>query len=501
MASRRPVRRPKAGKKGSAKERGRPASDTGTRAPSRHARSEDEERLRRFAELSQEGLFIHEEGIIHDVNPAAARMVGYGPEELIGKHVFALVAPESIELAKAQMIAKPDRPYELRLQRCDGTGFWAELHGRTLMWQGARLRVVSVRDITSRRRAEEALRESEEQFRQLAENIKEVFFVRDLRRGKMVYVSPAYEDIWRRPREALLDNPMDFIAHVHPEDRERVLGALRCQEEGRYFNDEYRIVRPDGDLRWIRARAFPIRDEAGEVCRLAGIAEDITERKHAEIERRQHEKTQRDALVREVHHRIKNNLQGIVGLLQNNLGRYPELRETMETTVSQIRSIAMVHGLQGMHAHGALLLSEVVPAIVNAVSESRDSPPNITLVMDFDRSLRLAVQEAVPVALILNELVFNATKHRSTTASAEPIILSLRGTAGGVCIAVLSPGTLPTEFDFDAGVGLGAGLGLVKALLPQRSARLTITDSGRGVRAELTLSEPAIDFGPAAEWE
>jgi PAS domain S-box-containing protein len=127
-----------------------------------------------------------------------------------------------------------------------------------------------------------ALQESEERFRQLAENIREVFWMTDTQKNETIYVSPGYESIWGRSCRRLYETARDWVEAIHREDRERVLqAALEKQVRGEY-DEVYRIVRPDGSIRWIHDRAFPVRNEAGEVYRVTGIAEDITERKMAE---------------------------------------------------------------------------------------------------------------------------------------------------------------------------------------------------------------------------
>jgi PAS domain S-box-containing protein len=450
-------------------------------------------------ELSQEGLFIHEEGILHDLNPAAARMVGFAPRELIGRHVFTLVAPESLSFAKAQMDIKPTEPYELLLQRRDGTKFWAELQGRSLSWHAKTLRVVTARDITARKRAEAALHDSEALFRQLAENIKEVFFVRDLRENRMIYVSPSYEEIWQRPRQRLMEDPLDFVQSIHPEDRRVVLDTLQRQTPENPFRREYRIVRKDGDVRWIRVNTFPIMNAAGQVHRIAGIAADITDFKQAELERLQHEKAQLDTLVREIHHRIKNNLQGIIGLLQYEMGRHPSLSEVMQGSISKIRSVAVIYGLQSQTPGRDLLLCEVVPAVVGAASDSREPRPKIVLNADLPRSLKLAEPDAVPLALIINELITNAVKHGPVAAHGViEVHVEQRGPGGFVRVRT-SGARLPDGFDFEAGTGLGTGLHLVKALLPRQGATLTISQEGETVvLAELALLPPVVEPLPHA---
>lgn len=137
-------------------------------------------------------------------------------------------------------------------------------------------------DITSRRNAEAALRESEERFRQLAENIRDVFWLRDLTTGKVIYASPSYERVWGRSRDKLLDGHKAWLEAVHPEDRERVAGQSAQEDTAGWFDAEYRIVLPDGSIRWLHDRGYPIPDESGRPSRVAGIAEDVTERVLAE---------------------------------------------------------------------------------------------------------------------------------------------------------------------------------------------------------------------------
>jgi diguanylate cyclase (GGDEF)-like protein/PAS domain S-box-containing protein len=156
-----------------------------------------------------------------------------------------------------------------------------------------------LRDAKARRehtQAEEALGESELRFRQLAENIREVFWLSDPSKNEILYVSPAYEEIWGRRAEALYSSPRDWIEAIHPEDRGRVLEAAAIKQANGDYDEEYRITRPDGSIRWIRDQAFPVLGEGRKIVRLAGVAEDITERKHAEGELRESERRFSDLL-------------------------------------------------------------------------------------------------------------------------------------------------------------------------------------------------------------
>ncbi len=132
------------------------------------------------------------------------------------------------------------------------------------------------RDIAARETVERALRESEQRFRQLAENIEDVFWLTDPEKTQFYYVSPAYEKIWGRSCASLYAAPKDFLETVHPEDRARFVQSLPQQAVGGW-DESYRIIRPDGTVCWIRGRAYPVRDEAGRVYRVAGVSRDVTE--------------------------------------------------------------------------------------------------------------------------------------------------------------------------------------------------------------------------------
>ncbi|HEX8750277.1 MAG TPA: PAS domain S-box protein, partial [Nitrospira sp.] len=139
-------------------------------------------------------------------------------------------------------------------------------------------------DITERDRIEQALRDSEEQFRQVTDHIQEVFWLSDTAKNVVLYISPAYESIWGRSRESLYLSPRSWLEAIHEDDRARVLDAALTKQVLGQYDEEYRIVRPDGSIRWIRDRAFPVRDGSGSVSRIAGVADDITERKNTEEE-------------------------------------------------------------------------------------------------------------------------------------------------------------------------------------------------------------------------
>jgi len=131
---------------------------------------------------------------------------------------------------------------------------------------------------------QDELRIKEERFRQIAENVNEVIWMSDPDKNEFIYISPGYERVWGRSCASLYAQPQDWVQAIHPEDRERVLVAAKQKQKNGDYDEEYRIRRPDGAIRWIRDRAFPVRDAQGEVYRIAGLAEDVTEQRRLENE-------------------------------------------------------------------------------------------------------------------------------------------------------------------------------------------------------------------------
>lgn len=154
----------------------------------------------------------------------------------------------------------------------------------------------------------EQLIQSESRFRQLAENIQEVFWITDPAKNEMIYVSPAYETVWGRTCKSLYAAPRTWLESIHADDRQRVREAVATRQLEGLYDEEYRIVRPDGSIVWIRDRAFPVRNAQGDVYRVTGVAQDITVRRQNEDRLREQasllDKAQDAIIVRDLDHRI-----------------------------------------------------------------------------------------------------------------------------------------------------------------------------------------------------
>jgi PAS domain S-box-containing protein len=252
---------------------------------------ESEERFSNAFGYAAIGMaLISLEGRWLKANQSICEIVGYSENELQGMTFQDITHPDDLDLDLEyvrQMIAGEIRTYQMEKRYYHKLGHivWVLLSVSMVRdTQRKPLYFISqIENITERKRAEEALKESEERLRQIAENIPVVYYVHDRASNIFIYVSPAYEKVWGRTCQELYENPYSFLEAVHPDDLPSVQEAIRMEiEEGKYFDGEYRIIQPDGEIRWVHSRNFPILDKHGTAYRVIGVAEDITGRKFAE---------------------------------------------------------------------------------------------------------------------------------------------------------------------------------------------------------------------------
>jgi PAS domain S-box-containing protein len=230
-------------------------------------------------------LILDDQGVCLDANPAALNLFRTSREGLVGESMERFFwGSGEFEKAWDRFLDRKSEYRDTRVRRADGTSIFVEYTAKAHYMPGRHLAIV--RDISRRKEAEAALRESEERFQQMASNIEEIFWMLDARTGEVLYVNPAYETITGRRLSALLwRDPKSYEEVIHPEDHARVLSRLRkAVDAGDRLDEEFRILRPDNRARWVWVRGFPVRDSAGTVLRLVGTVQDISARKSAEAE-------------------------------------------------------------------------------------------------------------------------------------------------------------------------------------------------------------------------
>ena len=430
----------------------------------------------------------------------------------------------------------------------------------------------------------------EQQFRQLTGNIPAVFWIAAPDGMEKTYVSPAYEQIWGWPYEGIRNNPRSWIAPVYHEDYARIAAAVPKQMRGEY-DEEYRIVRSDRSVRWIRETAFPVRDTSGEVSRIVGIAQDITRQKEAEeslratsvllsslidnlhagivvedmsrrvihlnpafckmfeltaplesllgidsklVFREQEVWAQRndeiirageecraeemvsesgrvfsrdyfplsvdgdcqyhlwryeditdrkrsderiraslkekEVLLKEIHHRVKNNLQVISSLLnlQANQIKDKEAAQVFRDSQSRVKAMSLVHErlYQSSDLASINFAGYVQDVTRHLLRSYQSSPRGVRMLVDVD-PVSFNIDTAIPCALIINELVSNAFKYAFPNGREGEIRIRLNQTGGedlNLCISDNGVG-FPAHVDWEHTDSLG--LHLVRSLTDQ----------------------------------
>jgi len=294
---------------------------------------ESEERFRNLADGCPSMMWVtNAEGGTQFINRAYREFCGITLEQVEGGNWQLLIhpddAPEYVGAFQRAVLEHTPFRDEARVRRADGEWRLLGSYATPRLSPGGEYlgHVGLSADITQRKQADEALRSSEEKFRQLAENVREVFWMMPPAANEFLYVSPAYEQVWGRTCDSVYQDPISWAESIHPDDVARAHRLFAKQIQGEPVESEYRIRTPDGQEKWIRDRAFPIRDQAGELIRIVGIAEEITDQKRREEElihageAAEAANQAKSRFLANMSHEIRTPMNGVLGMLQLLVG-------------------------------------------------------------------------------------------------------------------------------------------------------------------------------------
>jgi len=263
---------------------------------------ESKERYAAIVNNAPQIVVIHKKGIVEFVNDAGIEVLGYEKDATINPHMKGLTIKELFGSVNSVLIEQirgdACLSSEIELIKKSGEIIDVLLKGTGITYEGERAILAVMMDITENKRLNAKLRASEEKFKQLAETINEIFLISDMER--IIYVNPAYERISGMSDQSLLDNQGSLVELIHPADRERMRDfiLLGYQNMNETANEEFRIIRLDGEIRWLWLQSYPIRAEANNTPLKATCIVDITDRKKIEDKLREREKqTQRELLL------------------------------------------------------------------------------------------------------------------------------------------------------------------------------------------------------------
>ena len=425
------------------------------------------------------------------VNDAALRLYGYTRSEFLRLTAFDTRHPgehTSLRDAVAERTGYLTHWGARRQVKRSGEIFLADIVTQDVRFEGRVARLALTIDISERVRMQELLREREQLFAALVVHSPDVISRLD-RNFRHLYVSPAITAATGR-------SPADFIGRTISEVgmAPALVARWKAVLEEAFTTGTERSIECAHDktrgARHYESRLVPEKKADGTVETMLVITRDITHRK-MEQERLAHALHQRDALVREVHHRIKNHLQGIAGLLRDKAGSDPAAASVIDAAVAQLQAVATVYGLHSELAESGVPLSRVLEAIC----ASAEGLGAVRIARGFaadEGAVRLAESEAVPVAVALNELVFNAIEHGARENGTPAVEVSLAEQQGGADIRIVNRGALPARFDYARGIGTGTGLDLVKTLLGPSGNRLAFATNDGTVRVQLSLRAPIV---------
>jgi PAS domain S-box-containing protein len=472
-----------------------------------------------FSVTDMQGRFL-------EVNDALCRMLGYSRSELFTMHVTDIEASDDWAAVQQRITALEENGFdhfETRHRHKDGTLIDVEVNATFHQTGGGQV-ASFIQDIRTRKQAEEALhrthdelerrvrerttelQQSEERFRQLAENIQEVFWLLEPDTWQVLYVSPAFDVMWGRSAQEFAEQPESFLDTIYPDDREQVLHDLTANWQA--YDGEFRIVRPDGTLRWIRLRSFPVHNEQGEVYRVAGVAVDRTEQRATETALIQAEQLAiAGKLAASVAHEINNPLQSVIGclgLLQGALesDKDPAIflqvaRQEVKRTaqiVSQLRSLGqpIQNGYKEPTDLNGLLNDVLVlnkkhlqTHKIEAIWEPDAGLPLLPLIPDAMRQVFLNLVINAADAMPEGGQLRLSTEYTESPAGVRVVVAD---TGAGI-----PPDVLPHIFDAfysTKAEGLGVGLFVSQTIVQQHGGGIEV-ESEPGVGTTFTVWLPS----------
>lgn len=438
-------------------------------------------------------LTLTHEGLIEEIDLTVAKTLGIEHEKLLRRPFSDFVTVEDNALWQHKMLdliqSSKQQSFELMLKRADDSISHARLDCLPIEAKGESLKVqVALIDIHERRQVDRRHIETELRIAATVFESQEGMIVTDAN-SIILQVNRAFTKITGYTAEEAIGQTPHLLSsgHHNADFYAAMWGSINNTGawEGEIWNR-----RKNGEIYPEHLTITAVADNHGLVTNYVATLTDSTKTKQRELQRLAEESSHRDTLVREVHHRIKNNLQGVTGVLRNFAAQHPEFVVPIAGAISQVQSIAIIHGLQGRTSSTKVRLCE----LTSEIAANNESLWNTTISVDIPPNwipCLITETEAVPIALVLNELISNAIKH-GDKAKGVNITFRHEPQPYMVQVTITNPGRLPPDFNLSQVPVTGTGLQLVSSLLPKKGANLSFKNIDNIVSTRLELGPTTI---------
>lgn len=446
------------------------------RKRSETALRESEERFRRLQEATFAGIVIHEEGRILDVNQSISRMTGYGYDELIGREVKIIIAPDWHEVVERSIRSGIKNPYDVEGVRKDGSKYPLELRGRNMPFHGRTVRVVEFRDISDRKQMEEKLRESEEMFRNISASAKDAIIMMD-RDGKISFWNAAAEKIFGYSFVEALGKDLHYLLapERYHKDCTRAIESFRNSGRGSAVGKtlELTALRKDGTEFPVELSVSAVKMK--EEWNAIGIIREITERKIAEREKEKmtaalHHSQKMEAvgtLAGGIAHDFNNILAGILGYTELAMMKLPEDSKVVGDLEQVIKA-----------GNRAKALVEQILAVSRQQKQERKPIDIRPLVGEALKLLRATLPATIEIR---EDIHGDGSVIEGDSAQIHQVLMNLCTNAGHAMRedgGILNVGLQNVEIDKD-------GKKPIQDNAPGPYVRLTVSDTGQGMEPDV----------------
>ncbi|NMB79404.1 MAG: PAS domain S-box protein [Methanomicrobiales archaeon] len=439
---------------------------------------ESELRYHMIFDRATDAIFIHDiAGKIIIANQIASRMSGYPVKKLqeLSLQDLGLIPGGGLTPAQnTELQSKGHYLFESLLMARDGTPVPVEISSKILEYSGRPAILSAVRDITERRHAQAALIESEMRYRMTGDLIPFGVWACDAK-GNFTYLSESFLSVLGTTLDDCRKN--GWMHRLPREDADRTIADWRqCVQTGSFWDYEYRIIDKNKRTYIVLSRGAPHVTGAGTITSWVGIHLDITERKRYE-ERLETSLKEKEVIIKEVHHRVKNNMQVISGFLelQSNYVTDPVAVEKLGECQRRVRTMALVHErLYQSRSLGVINAADYIKSLVEDLMNSYSLATLVDVTVEID-DVSINLDMAIPCGLIINELVTNSLKYAFAGRESGTLSVSLHHRSDHMfCLVVKDNGVgLPADFETRSKSSLG--MQLVGVLVHQLGGEMQVT--------------------------